>query len=182
MNKQNLILINVFFSIMLVLFWGGVLFVSFLFYLTSDMFRFFHGGILIYLVAFNYVLAFVLPIILRKRLSKNMPLALKIFVFSIISVMVSGCILVSVNYYISAFTPKKWENNAKLRIYMIENLEEEHNPIGKNSEEIISLLGNPQYINDNTYEYYFGDSMIDPYGYQIEFENDIAINTQLVEH
>ena len=111
-----------------------------------------------------------------------MPLALKIFIFSIISVMVSGCILVGAKNYISDFTREKWEDNEKLRLYMIDDLEEQYKITGKTEKQVIDLLGIPQYIDDNMYEYYVGDSMIDPYGYQIEFENDIAINTQLVEH
>ena len=70
MNKQSYILMNVFFSIVLILFWSGVLFVSFLLYIMSDVFRLLYGGILIYIVAFTYILAFVLPIILRKHILK----------------------------------------------------------------------------------------------------------------
>jgi len=47
------------------------------------------------------------------------------------------------------------------------------------------LLGEPIYISDVPnikYEYYVGESIIDPYGYQIEIENNIAVNTTLVEH
>lgn len=66
---------------------------------------------------------------------------------------------------------------------MIDDLEEGKGILGKIDKEIIDLLGEPIYISDTKkiiYEYYVGESMIDPYSYQIEFENNVAVNTALV--
>ncbi len=184
MNKQNFI-INMFFTIVLILGWAGILFVSFLIYLMSDMVRFLGNGILVYTTIFIYVLTFVLPIIFRKQISKHLSLPLSFIVFTILSVVVVGCILVGAKNYISDFSQEKWDNNERLRKYMIDDLEENYGIIGKTDKEIVDLLGEPIYISDDLnikYEYYVGESIIDPYGYQIEFENNIAVNTALFEH
>ena len=151
----------------------------------SDMFRFLGNGILVYIAIFIYVLAFVLPIVFRKRISKHLSLPISFIVFTILSVVVVGCILGGAKNYISDFSQEKWNNNERLRKYMINDLEESHGIIGKTDKEIVDLLGEPIYISDALnikYEYYVGESIIDPYGYQIEFENHIAINTTLFEH
>ncbi len=184
MNKQNLVS-NIFFSIVLILGWAGILFVSFLLYLMSDMFRFLGNGILVYIIVFIYALAFVLPIVFRKRISKHLSLPLAFIVFTIFSVIISGCILVSAKHYISDFSQQKWNYYDRLRLYMLDDLEKRHKIVGKTNEEIIGLLGKPTYISNDTnvkYEYYVGESIIDPLGYQIEFENNIAVNTELIEH
>ena len=106
-------------------------------------------------------------------------------VFSILSVVVVGCILGGAKNYISDFSQEKWNNNERLRKYMLDDLEQNHGIIGKTDKEIVDLLGEPIYISDeqnNKYEYYVGESIIDPYGYQIEFENNIAVDTTLFEH
>jgi len=184
MNKQNFI-VNMCFTIVLILGWAGILFVSFLLYLMSDMFRFLGNGILVYIIAFIYALAFFLPIVFRKRISKYLSLPLAFIVFTIFSVIIVCGILVSAKHYISDFSQQKWNDNERLRKYMIDDLEENHGIIGKTDKEIVDLLGEPIYISDAPdikYEYYVGESIIDSYGYQIEFDNNIAINTTLFEH
>ncbi len=185
MNKQSF-LVNIFFIMLLVVGWAGILFASFILHMMSDMFRLLGDGILVYITAFIYALAFALPIIFRKRISKYLPLALSFIVFTIISVVVVGFIIVGAKGYISEFGRKKWDNNERLRIYMIDDLEKTYGVEGKTDNEIIDLLGQPTYIiiddQNKKYEYYVGDSMIDPLGYQIEFENNVAVNTKLIEH
>jgi len=184
MNKQNLIM-NIFFTIVLIIGWAGILLASFLIYLISDMVRFLGNGILVYTTILIYTLTFALPIIFRRQISKHLSLPLSFIVFSVLSVVVVSCILGGANNYISDFTQEKWNNNERLRKYMIDDLEQNYGIIGKTDKEIVNLLGEPIYISDelnNKYEYYVGESIIDPYGYQIEFENNIAINTTLFEH
>ena len=184
MNKQNFI-IDMFFTIVLILGWAEILFVSFLIYLMSDMVRFLGNGILVYTTIFIYALTFVLPIIFRRQISKYISLPLSFIVFTILSVAVVGCILGGAKNYISDFSQEKWNNNERLRKYMIDDLEENHGIIGKTDKEIVDLLGEPIYISDAPnikYEYYVGESIIDPYGYQVEFDNNIAVNTTLFEH
>ena len=82
MNKQNLIM-NIFFVIVLIIGWAGILLASFLIYLISDMVRFLGNGILVYTTILIYALTFVLPIVFRKQISKHLSLPLSFVVFSI---------------------------------------------------------------------------------------------------
>jgi len=184
MNKQNLIF-NIFFAVVLIIGWAGILLASFLIYLISDMVKFLGNGIIVYSTILIYALTFVLPIVFRKQISKHLSLPLSFIVFTILSLVVVGCILGGAKNYISDFSQEKWNNNERLRKYMIDDLEQNYGIIGKTDKEIVALLGEPIHISDdlnNKYEYYVGESIIDPYGYQIEFENNIAVNTKLLEH
>ena len=119
----------------------------------------------------------------RKRISKYFPLPLSFIIFTILSIIIVVTILIGAKSYISDFSQEKWNCNERLRIYMIDDLEEGKGILGKIDKEIIDLLGEPIYISDTKkiiYEYYVGESMIDPYSYQIEFENNVAVNTALV--
>ena len=138
MNKENLI-INIFFIIVLIMGWTGILFASFLLYLMSDMVRFLGNGVLVYITVFIYVLTFALPIIFRKQISKYLSMPLSFIVFTILSVVVVGCMLGGANNYISDFTQEKWNNNQRLRKYMIDDLEKNHGIIGKTDKEIVDL-------------------------------------------
>lgn len=51
MKKQNLIF-NIFFIVVLILFWTGILFATFLLYLMSDMFRLLGNGLLVFITVF----------------------------------------------------------------------------------------------------------------------------------
>ena len=184
MDKKNLIF-NIFFTIVLIIGWAGILLATFLIFLISDMVRFLGNGILVYTTILIYALTFVLPIVFRKQISKHLSLPLSFIVFTILSVVVVGCILGGAKNYISDFSQEKWSNNKRLRKYMIDDLEGDYGIIGRTDKEIVDLLGEPIYISGDLnikYEYYVGESIIDPYGYQIEFENNIAVNTTLFEH
>lgn len=185
MKNEEKLIWNIFFTMVLICCWAGVLFVTFLLYLMSDMFRLLGNGLLVFITAFLYVLAFILPIIFRKRITKYISLPLSFFIFTVCSVGMVGCMLFGAHNYISDFSREKWDDNARLRIYMIDDLNKKHPIIGKTEKEIMELLGEPTYILDVPrvkYDYYVGESMIDPLGYQIEFENHVAVHTQLVEH
>lgn len=99
--------------------------------------------------------------------------------------MIVSFIFIGARSYISSFSQEKWYNNERLRFYMIDDLEKKHQIIGKTEKEITELIGKPTYTyndQENVWEYFIGFSMIDGLGYQIEFENDIAKNTSVVEH
>ena len=184
MNKLNLIF-NTFFTIALILAWGVILFATYLLWLLSDAFRLLGNGMLVYAFAFIYALAFVLPIIFRKRLAKYFPLPLSFILFTILSVVIAGFVFFGARGYISSFSQEKWNNHEELRHYMLGDLEQKHSVIGKTEKEIIELIGQPTYIIKDktvTYEYFIRFSMIDEIGYQIEFENGIATDTTVVEH
>ncbi len=180
MNKQNIVF-NIVFSIVLILAWSGILFVTFILWLISDVFRLFGNGMLMYVFAFIYA-SFIIPIIFRKRISKYIPLVLSFAVCTIFSVIIVSFVLVGAKSYISVFTQEKWNNNEQLRSYMIDDLEEKHQIVGRTKDEIIELIGEPTYSYDNFYEYFIGYDMIDGVGYQIEFQDNVAKNTTVVVH
>lgn len=184
MDRQDLIM-NIFFTVVLVLGWIAILLVSFLVYLLSDLVRSFGGGILVYIAVLLYVSAVILPIIFRKRLSKHLPLPVSLIVSSIFSALLVVCILGGAKRYISDFSREKWSAHERLRKYMIDDLEQDHGIVGKTDREIVALLGEPIYIGNepqHTYEYYVGESIFDPCGYRIRFEDHIAVSTKLFEH
>ncbi len=184
MNKENLIY-NIFFTIVLILGWAGILFATFILWLVSDVFRFLGDGILLYIFAFIYALAFALPIIYRKRISKYLSLPLSFIICTIFSVIIVSFVFLGARSYISSFSQEKWNNNEKLRFYMLSDLEQKHQIIGKTEKEITQLIGKPTSAYDDKeiiYEYFIGFDMIDEVGYQIKFEDGIAKNTKIVEH
>ncbi len=177
--------INILLSIFLFWTWCGILFVSFILLIFSDIIHYFGNGILKYIFGLIYVLALVLPIVFRKKLGRNFSLPLALIVTTIISIMINCFIYLGVNSYISDFSREKWDSNEKLRIHMISDLEREYQLIGKSENEIIDLLGDPTYIHDDgehRYEYYIGDSIIDPYTYDVIFDAGIVKETRIIEH
>ncbi len=185
MNKKKLIL-NILYTIVLIIGWAGIISVSYLQYMFSPMFTLLGSGILVFITAIIYILTFVLPILFRKRISKYLSLPLSFIVFTIISVVLVGSILAVAKGYISEFNEKKWSNYERLRTYMIEDMEEEYEIVGMTDKEVLELLGEPMYnYGDETitrYEYYAGDGIIDPYFYEIIFENGIAKDTTVAQH
>ena len=183
MRKYSLIL-NIFLTLILVLMWGCILFFTLFLYLASDIFTLFGKGILMYVFLALYVLSFILPVVFRKRINRYMSMPMSFIVCAILSFVVALLMLIGAKEYISEFSVSKWKNNERLRFYMIEELEDEYTIVGRTQKEIVSLLGEPTYVyhNHNTYEYYVGDSLIDPFGYVIEFENGSAKNTRLIEY
>ncbi|MDO5397637.1 MAG: hypothetical protein Q4G33_06885 [bacterium] len=101
------------------------------------------------------------------------------------AVAVNASVFALTYTYFSHFTKTKWERNEQVRIYMINDLESKHEIIGKSEQEIIDLLGKPSNVAEyglKTYEYYIGDDLIDPYTYNIGFENGIAKYANISQH
>ncbi len=184
MGKQNIIL-NILCTVVLLIGWAGILFVSFFLLVFSPMFTSLGNGILVNITAIIYILVFVLPILFRKRITKYFSLPLSFLIFTIISVVLVGSILAIAKGYISDFSQEKWGKYESLRTYMIDDLEEEHGIVGKTEKEVLELLGEPMYNYGNEtiirYEYYAGDG-IDSYYYEIVFENGIAKDTTVAQH
>ena len=183
MNRQKTFF-NIFVTVALVLFWLGVAFATYLLWVVSDVFRLLGGGVLLYVFIAIYIISLVLPFVLRQWMEEYFSMRAKFVVSSLLAVIVAGVVFVGAVSYISEFTPKKWANNEPLRVYMIDDLEDEYLVTGKTNEEIKELLGEPKYVygNEEMYEYYVGDSLIDPYGYQITFENGTSVDKKLIEH
>lgn len=101
----------------------------------------------------------VLAVVFCKK--KNRSLLRDVAYTTIISIILSGVICWGWHAFESDFTTDKWINYPAGRGAMIDNLQEEHNMIGKTHGEIIDLLGEPETISQRlygyeTYEYYYG--------------------------
>ncbi len=169
-------------SVILVFFWTVILGVTYLMRILSDVFRYFGNGVLPYLIAAIYILAFVIPFLLRKRIKGTLSMPAALILSTVAAVILALLLMVGARSYISEFTPTKWEKNPHLRSYMLEDLENEHSIIGMRGEEIRALLGEPtDQLADGGWEYFVGFGLIDPYGYQIRFEHEVAVSTKLVE-
>ena len=174
---------NVILTIVLVFFWLVILSVTFLLWIVSDVFRCFGNGILPYLVGLLYILAFLVPILLRKRLKGILSMPATFILSTIAAAILAFFALAGARSYISEFSTTKWERNPRLRTYMIEDLETEHAVVGMQADEILELLGDPtESASETVWEYYVGMGFMDPYGYQITFENQVAVSTELIEH
>jgi len=127
-----------------------------------------------------------LPIIFRKRMKSNWQKPLSLIMSVIIAVVINGIIYNSAYGYISNFSRHKWDNYEELRMYMIEDLEQRHQIIGRNEQEIIEILGEctttSEYNGKFRFEYYIGDDLIDPYTYDVIFDNGIVVDTAVIQH
>ena len=185
MNKKKLIL-NILYTIVLIIGWAGIISVSYLQYMFSPMFTHLGNGILVFITAIIYILVFVLPILFRKRITKYFSLPLSFLIFTIISVVLVGSILAVAKGYISEFNEKKWSNNEGLRTYMVEDLEEEHIIVGMTDKEVLELLGEPDDIWELSekeryaYIYYIGTDIIGESDmYFVSFLDNVVVGASI---
>ena len=61
------------------------------------------------------------------------------FVFLVLFIILFFVIDIGIKNYFSSFSKDKWNNYNTNRHYMINDIEQKHNPIGKNKEEICAL-------------------------------------------
>ncbi len=83
------------------------------------------------------------------------------------------------------FSAEKWEKYPEMRINMIESLERQYEIKGKTENEITELLGEAVITLKDEYtifQYYVGDSLSDPYTYNISFKDGICVSFGVVEH
>lgn len=89
-----------------------------------------------------------------------------------------------------SFTTERWLSNMDARHKMIEDIEKNHNLIGKTQKEVEELLGEPDNIwsldsyDNSGYVYYIGTAnvfslMPEPDIYVISFENGVVIGTSV---
>ncbi len=77
----------------------------------------------------------------------------------------------------STFSTQDWSNNREYRSNMLDDLFLKHKLIGISKDNIITLLGKPEYVySDFSCGYYVGHDIADPIVLDIEFDNtDIAV-------
>lgn len=136
----------------------------------------------IYVPIFLLILPIIFKFILKKKFYKAI-------IYSFASVIIYLCILflarLAIISYMSSFTTEKW-NNPKyenLRYLMIDNLEEKHNIIGMNKEDIYALLGEEDgsFEEHNRIYYIIGQPRwisVEELYYCLEYDgNGVIINT-----
>ncbi len=109
---------------------------------------------------------------------------------SIAVLTVSFLTSVGFTKYYSDFTQEKWMQHKDLRYRMIDSLESQYTLEGMTDDEIIELLGEPDYEQEGYnvknipsqyfYEYYVGDGFMDPIIYRVIFENGIVVNISML--
>ena len=184
MKKAIKIATNILLSCFLVFVWWVILYLSKFLCQFSPIIRLTGNGILKYVIFGVYGVAAMAPIIFRKKLTIAKSIPLTMIVYAIIAVAINFLILFSVKAYVSEYSRTRWDANPKMRIYMVDDMEKEHQIIGMTEAEVKTLLGEPETVlkEENVLEYYVGDSIIDPYTYDVLFENGVAVETRIWEH
>lgn len=180
-RKQQNMFINVLLVITLLLLWSGILLFTFLFWLW-DGFLSVDDGVFLYMLGALYLSAFVLPILLRNRIKKYISLPLSMIISTFFAMILAGVVLFGAKCYVSDFTPEKWSGNPNLRYCMTKNLEEEYHILGMERKEITSLLGSPDFGEEDKLIYRIGMNLIDPIYYEIKLQNGMATQTRTVTH
>lgn len=107
----------------------------------------------------------------------------KIVPYSFIILMLYIIIFLSTMFgiksYFCKFSKAKWENNVSNRYYMIDDIEKNHNIIGKSKNEVIDLLGKNFIENneDSTIMYEIEYSLVSVQYYVLYFENNTVTKT-----
>lgn len=135
-----------------------------------------------------YILYFILPIcllfvpiflylIFKDKKSKVLQYS---FISLVIYVVLLISIMFSIKSYFSKFSKEKWESTVANRYYMIDDIEKNHNIIGKNKNDIIDLLGNNFTENEenSTIMYEIEYSLVAVKYYILYFDNDIVVKTE----
>jgi hypothetical protein len=178
-------LITVLLYALLAFVWFIILRFSLFAFCFSPLLQHFWNGGLILLFGFLGILAFILPVIFRKKLSSNWMKPVAMLILTGFALLASYGILNAAVSYVSVFRKKVWDTNHELRIYMTDDLENNYHVTGKTEQEILALLGEPASISEykgRTFEYYIGSGFIDPITYDIMFENGIAVHAEKVSH
>ena len=180
--KTKSVIISILLYILLALMWSGMFICYVIVILLSDVIKYFNNGLLLYVFAGVGLVCLIMPIIFRKKLKPRLPLLL--IISSVLSVAINATMFIATVAYLSDFTEEKWDEYPELRYCMTDSLEKKHKIVGKTEEEILELLGKPGNIADYydyRYEYLWRESM-DPYTYDIIFENGVAIRTEIHVH
>ena len=152
---------KVFLMLFLIMIWVliGLVALSFHDYEGFVIFEDFYGKWSLWVGAGLALLAFLsslyLMVFVKKRWMTVLSLALPI-----ILVLTFWGALSFVNSQLGEFTPDKWERYPRQRYIMLESLEANHGIIGMITDEVISILGEPDYFSQDKLEYEHGMGFI----------------------
>lgn len=178
--------LNILLYILLAIILCGIIFASYVFLMFNDLVENFGNGILKLIFLFVYMCMFSLPIIFRKRIKVNWLLPFLLVLSTVLAIVFNGVIYNEVDNYVSIYTRQKWDTHSELRFYMIDDLEKKYKFIGKTEQNVTDVLGEPtnivQYNDYKVFEYYIRSDYIDPYTYDLKFDNGVVVNTGVVQH
>lgn len=175
--KTKSVIISVLLYILLALMWCGIAYVYSILFVLDDIMNYVWDGLLENLFVIVSFICVLIPIIFRKKLKLRLPLLLVIF--TVISLITNIGVHIATTSYFSHYSKQKWSDNRELRYYMINDIEKTYGIAGKTEQEVIELLGEPEFKTEGErFQYYTGHYMIDPYTYDIIFEDGIAVGTE----
>lgn len=144
------------------------------------------GLIVLFFFLITIIVCSLIYLIFKLKKSKLNPLKTPYYwVISFITIPVVFVGIIMTWYFISTSFQKKefnkisWDQNIELRYELVDDLIDKKTLIGLSPEEIIILLGEVDYTNDNTFGYYIGYSKQvfmnqDPDWLEIEFVDNKA--------
>lgn len=169
---------SVFSYILLALVWCGITYVYLLMFMQSDIMNYVWNGILKDLFIIVSFVCMLIPIIFRRKLKLRK--SLLIVIFTVLSVLLNFILYCSATCYISTYSKTKWDNHDKLRYRMVYSIEHKYEMTDKKDQEIITLLGEPDFVQeDGVYRYYIGGQAKSFYIYDIFFEKGVVARTEV---
>lgn len=171
-------LVSVSLYLMFALMWCGIIYFYLLMFLQSDIMNYVWNGILKDLFIIVSFVCMFIPIIFRRKLKLRKPLLMVIF--TVLSVLLNFVLYCSAACYISNFSKEKWDNHEKLRYCMVYSIERKYEMTNKSKQEITTLLGKPDYVQEGgAYRYYIGGQSESFYIYDIFFEKGVVARTEV---
>ena len=151
---------------------------NFFLFVFDDIIKYYLGGILIYVFALIILSVVVFLIIKYKNHSKKYVLPLALCIALTATTVFNNGILKYVEDNIRIYSAQKWQKYKKLRIYMIDSIENHYLHEGDDQQHVKNILGEPDYVkgdNSERYEYFISPGFVDPVMYYIEFKDGCII-------
>lgn len=180
-SKTGKIINNIALYIILVALGCGIACASLIFFMVDGFVNQFGNGLLKAVFVTIYLCAIAATIAIGKKKKAGLALPLCLTIAALSAFMVNGIIYNAAGLYSSVYSREKWDENEEIRFYMIDDLEKKYDSVGMSKAEVIEILGEPDAISEyggwEVFDYYlgYGDDMIDPYTYNIRFEDGIAV-------
>ncbi len=187
-NRTLDIFINIILYIILAVVWLGILFATYIVFATNLMVDQVGGGALKAAFVSVYVCACAAAVLIAVsgKFKAKFTVPLILLSATILAVAACAAIYNAVEYNISTYSRQKWDENEEFRFYMIDDLEDKYELIGKTKEETIDILGEPMNISEyggrEVFEYYIGSDGLDSFVYVINYENGGAVSAGVTQN
>lgn len=180
-SKTGRIITNIALYIIFAALGCGIACASLIFFMVDGFVNQFGDGVLkaVFVTIYLCAIAATIAICKKKKVGLALPPCLTLAALS--AVMVNGIIYNAAGLYSSVYSREKWDENEEIRFYMIDDLEKKYDFVGMTKDKVIEILGEPDTVSEyggwEVFDYYlgYGDDMIDPYTYNVRFEDGIAV-------